>query len=205
MMLPELSGPRSSWMSTEVSLATSLYATWIVLTSQPTIPAACRRPSRLCVQTVSADRYAHGTCISHEVRARCNTGTCVSHAVPGTRLWAAGRAFGTHKEQYSGGPQQNPPMGRTSQTKSRDHRPHPSADSDHNPCPARPEPSKGPVCAHARASECSTQHSTHPPSAPHRMPRAGRPQAVRVPSPEPALRRAPPGPAPPSPRLGQAN
>ncbi len=27
-------------MSTEVSLATSLYATWIVLTSQPTIPAA---------------------------------------------------------------------------------------------------------------------------------------------------------------------
>ena len=42
---------RSSLMSTEVSLATSLYATWIVLTSQPTIPAACRRPSRLCVQT----------------------------------------------------------------------------------------------------------------------------------------------------------
>ena len=41
---------RSSLMSTEVSLATSLYATWIVLTSQPTIPAACRRPSRLCVQ-----------------------------------------------------------------------------------------------------------------------------------------------------------
>ena len=42
---------RSSLMSTEVSLATSLYATWIVLTSQPTIPAACRRPSRLCFQT----------------------------------------------------------------------------------------------------------------------------------------------------------
>ncbi len=50
---------RSSFMSTEVSLATSLYATWIVLTSQPcykpTIPAACRRPSRLCVQTVRTD------------------------------------------------------------------------------------------------------------------------------------------------------
>ncbi len=43
---------RSSLMPTEVSLATSLYATWIVLTSQPTIPAACRRPSRLCVQTI---------------------------------------------------------------------------------------------------------------------------------------------------------
>jgi hypothetical protein len=41
----------SSLMSTEVSLAPSLYATWIVLTSQPTIPAACRRPSGLCVQT----------------------------------------------------------------------------------------------------------------------------------------------------------
>jgi hypothetical protein len=41
---------RSSLMSTEVSLVASLYATWIVLTSQPTIPAACRRPSRLCVQ-----------------------------------------------------------------------------------------------------------------------------------------------------------
>jgi hypothetical protein len=43
---------RSSLMSTEVSLATSLYATWIVLISQPTIPAACRRPSRLCAQTL---------------------------------------------------------------------------------------------------------------------------------------------------------
>jgi hypothetical protein len=41
----------SSLMSTEVSLATSLYDTWIVLTGQPTMPAACRRPSRLWVQT----------------------------------------------------------------------------------------------------------------------------------------------------------
>jgi hypothetical protein len=40
MMRPVLSP--SSLMSTEVTLATSLYATWIVLTSQPTIPAACR-------------------------------------------------------------------------------------------------------------------------------------------------------------------
>jgi hypothetical protein len=44
---------RSSLMSTEVSLATSLHATWSALTSQPTIPAAFRRPSRLCVQTVT--------------------------------------------------------------------------------------------------------------------------------------------------------
>ncbi len=41
----------SSLMSSEVSLVTSLYATWIVLTSQTTISAACRRLSRLCVRT----------------------------------------------------------------------------------------------------------------------------------------------------------
>ncbi len=46
----------SSLMSTKVSLATSLYATWIVLTGQPTLPAACRRPSRLCVQTIHTSK-----------------------------------------------------------------------------------------------------------------------------------------------------
>jgi hypothetical protein len=30
---------------------TSLYATWSALTSQPTIPAACRRSEQTCVQT----------------------------------------------------------------------------------------------------------------------------------------------------------
>jgi hypothetical protein len=52
---------RPSLMSTEVSLATSLYATWIVLTYQPTILAACRRPSRLCVQTPWAPLPVQGS------------------------------------------------------------------------------------------------------------------------------------------------
>jgi hypothetical protein len=50
---------RSSLISTEVSLATSLYATWIVLTSQPTIPAACRRPSRLASKHPSPSPRSH--------------------------------------------------------------------------------------------------------------------------------------------------
>ena len=62
---------RSSLMSTEVSLATSLYATWIVLTSQPTIPAACRRPSRLCVQTGPARNGPAGPVHNPEPRFAC--------------------------------------------------------------------------------------------------------------------------------------
>jgi hypothetical protein len=62
---------RSSLMSTEVNLATSLYATWFVLTSQPIIPAACQRPSRLSVQTLHLDiTFSVGTKTTISVACR---------------------------------------------------------------------------------------------------------------------------------------
>jgi hypothetical protein len=44
-----------------------MYATWIVLTSQQTIQAACRRQSRLCIQTPPTDNAARmmHTCSAH--------------------------------------------------------------------------------------------------------------------------------------------
>ncbi len=88
MTRPELS-VWSSLMSTEVSLATSLYATRIVLTSQPTIPAACRRPSRLGAQT---NRLAILTLDACHVQTSTASAASAAAAAHRTDLAGAGRA-----------------------------------------------------------------------------------------------------------------